>query len=221
MELYIVRHGQTEWNQKHILQGSLDSELTTKGIQGAKKIKEKLSDVSFCKVYTSQQRRAIITTEIILENKINKHYEIDPEVMEMGFGIWEGRTQEEISILPSEKQRYINYFKHPEKYEPIEGAESFEGIIKRAKDFLNKIKKASKDDDKVLLVTHGAFIKALFLVIKNHNINQFWEEPYVTNCSISIVDIKKDEIKIVSEVDVSHLGEHSASMKALDYLKQV
>lgn len=218
MKLYIVRHGETKWNKAHILQGQLDSPLTEKGIGGAHKIKEALEGLEFKNVYTSQQKRAIDTAEIILSNRSKFNHTIDDNIAEMSYGKWQGKTKEEICNNDDYKDMYFNYFQKPEIYVPVAGGERFEDILKRAELFLERVKREHNDDEIALAVTHGVFIKAIFNLIKNKSIKEFWERPFVTNCSISILDID-DEIKIIKEVDVDHLGEHIVATEEVDYIK--
>lgn len=219
MKVYVVRHGETELNKKHVLQGNSDSPLTQRGILGAEKIKDALQDIPFDQVISSNLGRAVKTAEIIA----GEEYPIiqDQNVAEMSFGNWQGKTQDEICINEEIAKNYISYFKEPEKYQPIEGAESFEEIVNRAKVFLEKMKKleSSSPNGNVLLVTHGAFIKALILVIKNLPVKDFWNEPYITNSSITVLEVKDGKVLIETEVEVSHLGEHNIKMSASGYLK--
>ena len=68
---YIVRHGQTEWNVLHRIQGQLDSSLTEQGKQEAKETAKKLKDVHFDVIYSSDLLRSKHTAEIIaLEKKL-------------------------------------------------------------------------------------------------------------------------------------------------------
>lgn len=103
MKLYIVRHGQTEWNVLEKFQGQLNSPLTEAGIEKVRKTAEELKNVVFSKVYTSQVGRTIGTAEIILEHnknqieredklELNKLYELN----EIYFGEWQGQTFAEI-----------------------------------------------------------------------------------------------------------------------------
>lgn len=220
MKLYIVRHGQTELNLKHILQGNLDSPLTEKGIIGAEKIREELKNIEFDKVITSNLNRAIKTAEIILAEREDQFIQ-DADVGEMAFGVWQGKSQEEISTSKETGENYINYFKYPDKYIPPKGAESYEHLIQRAQHFLEGMKTYARKNPKanVLLVSHGAFIKAILGVIHQASIKDFWGEPYVTNCSITMIDISGGEYTILKEADVSHLGEHKIMMSASGYVK--
>ena len=68
--LYIMRHGKTDWNAKHKLQGRTDIPLNEEGIQMAEQAKEKYKDVNFDICYCSPLVRAKQTAEIILEGRI-------------------------------------------------------------------------------------------------------------------------------------------------------
>ena len=72
LKLYIVRHGQTEWNVLEKFQGQLNSPLTEAGIEKVRKTAEELKNIVFSKVYTSQVGRTIGTAEIILEHNKNQ-----------------------------------------------------------------------------------------------------------------------------------------------------
>ena len=61
MELYIVRHGQTEWNKERRLQGSADIMLAKEGVEAAKKTGTALKNVAFDKIYSSPLTRAYDT----------------------------------------------------------------------------------------------------------------------------------------------------------------
>lgn len=217
MKLYIVRHGETQWNKMHILQGQLDSPLTEKGIGGAEKIKEALEKIEFKSVYTSQQKRAIDTAEIILAEK-DKNYIIDNNIAEMAYGDWQGKSKEEICSNEEYKDMYFNYFQKPEDYVPVAGGEKFEDVLKRAEEFLDRVKREHSDDEAALAVTHGVFIKAIFNLIKKRNIKEFWDRPFITNCSISVLEID-DDIRILKEADTGHLGEHAVATEEVDYIK--
>ena len=66
--LYIMRHGKTDWNAKHKLQGRTDIPLNEEGIQMAEQAKEKYKDVNFDICYCSPLVRAKQTAEIVLEH---------------------------------------------------------------------------------------------------------------------------------------------------------
>ena len=70
LKLYIVRHGETEWNVIIRFQGQLNTPLTEKGIKKLKETGKKLENVLFDEVYTSELGRTVASAEIILnENR--------------------------------------------------------------------------------------------------------------------------------------------------------
>lgn len=101
--LYIMRHGKTDWNAKHKLQGRTDIPLNEEGIQMAEQAKEKYKDVNFDICYCSPLVRAKQTAEIVLEGR-NIPIVYDDRLMEMCFGVYEVVThpsQMEGSLLES------------------------------------------------------------------------------------------------------------------------
>ena len=89
MNIYFVRHGQTDYNLKEIIQGASDIELNETGIKQAYQTKEKLKDIKFDKIYSSPLKRAKKTAEIIGEDR-KITVEVDDRLKEISFGINEG-----------------------------------------------------------------------------------------------------------------------------------
>ena len=74
LKLYLMRHGETEWNLSEKIQGHLDSPITENGIKKLKETGKKLENIVFEEVYTSYMERTIKTAEIIVS--INKNEKI-------------------------------------------------------------------------------------------------------------------------------------------------
>ena len=116
--IYIVRHGQTEWNVSKRLQGHKPITLNEKGREEAKTFAEKIKDLDFDRIISSDLLRAKETAEIINE-KVHKEIFLDARLRSVDYGNLEGRfipdiTQEEWKI----------YNSTPEKF----GAESVESV---------------------------------------------------------------------------------------------
>lgn len=71
MKLYVVRHGETDWNKNFLMQGNTNTDLNETGISQAKEIREKLKDIDFDVCYSSPLSRAYNTAKIICDNKVN------------------------------------------------------------------------------------------------------------------------------------------------------
>lgn len=87
--LYIMRHGKTDWNACHKLQGRTDIPLNDKGRMMAAEAGEKYADIHFDECYSSPLARAKETAEIFLKGRGVPVY-TDDRLVEMGFGIYEG-----------------------------------------------------------------------------------------------------------------------------------
>ena len=89
MKLYMIRHGQTEWNKEKRLQGRADIPLNAYGIQLAEETRDGLLGVRFDIAFTSPLKRAKKTAQILLEGQEVKLIE-DERIIEIGFGSYEG-----------------------------------------------------------------------------------------------------------------------------------
>ena len=69
MKLYIIRHGETEWNVQKRLQGVSDTNLNEKGIEMAKQTAEALKEIPFACCFTSPLKRAKDTAMYILRDR--------------------------------------------------------------------------------------------------------------------------------------------------------
>lgn len=200
--LYIVRHGETEWNKEHRLQGKLDSQLTEKGKRYAKFLGEKLKSTNFEQIISSPSIRTLETAEYIRGDRdipIMK----DSRIMEMDMGSWQGKTIQEIKEMhPLE---YDCFMSRPTEY-VHEGAELFSDIYDRAKSFIHELQE-KHDKGNILIVTHGLFIQTLYVIFKKMDLNDFWKEETVDGTSLTVIKLDQDEIEWVLKGDMSHVTE--------------
>ncbi|WP_218964131.1 histidine phosphatase family protein [Priestia megaterium] len=201
LNLYLVRHGQTEWNVQKRMQGWENSNLTELGKRNAIALGEKLKAVTFDAVYTSTSGRTIETAKLIMGNQ-NLHIESDKNLREMFLGEWEGKTDEELKALYP--QQYNNFWEQPADYKPFNG-ETFEELNNRVILVLQNII-ANHKRGNVLVVSHSVFLKSLMMYVKGREVKDLWAPPYVRDTSLTIVKIKDNTYKVVAEGDVTHLG---------------
>ena len=86
--LYIIRHGETEWNKIGRYQGITDVPLNDNGIAQAKACANALKDVHFDRILSSDLSRALVTAETIRGNR-NVDITVDSRLREIDFGDWE------------------------------------------------------------------------------------------------------------------------------------
>lgn len=148
-QLFFIRHGQTEANVKGILTGRLETNLTQKGIDDAVALSKELTE-DFDYYYCSPLTRTHQTLKAI---KGDVEFIIDERITEVSSGDWQGKLKAE---LPEEE--YDLYKKG--QLNPPNG-ESLEDVDKRIKSFLEDMFSKYKSDEKILVVTHNAFMRNL------------------------------------------------------------
>ncbi|WP_106744497.1 histidine phosphatase family protein [Yoonia maritima] len=142
-ELYILRHGQTEWNLEGRMQGELNSPLTTQGQaeaahQGAILAQRDLQGFAF---FTSPQGRAVQTAGIALGN-LAETIRTDDRLREIGVGDWSGLLRDTLP-LPDTDDPYMA------QYEIAPNGEGLAAVKARCCAFLQDLKGPA------VLVTHG------------------------------------------------------------------
>jgi len=201
LNIYLVRHGETEWNIEKRLQGWKDSNLTQKGIEDAEALHDHLIAIEFDSVYSSTSRRAFKTAEVILGERKLK-ITADENLREIYLGDWEGKTTYEIEQLyPNE---YYNFWNAPSLY-IRKNSETFIQVQERALKTINKIIDEKKSGN-ILIVTHGITLKMIMNYFEKQSLENLWETPYIQNTSVSLIQIRNREPNILLYSDTSHIA---------------
>lgn len=197
MDIYIIRHGETDWNKAGRVQGQTDIELNAYGIELAELTAAALEQegVRFDRVYTSPLKRAVRTAEILCRKSSVKPI-VDSRITEISFGEAEGVTFRELASNPEYKNQLLR-FKAPEQFKATNGAESFETVFARTQDFLtNELLPLENKAQKVLVSCHGGIARSLLMNITNLPLSQYWEikEP---NCAVNLVRLQDGKFSVV------------------------
>ena len=144
MNIYVTRHGQTEWNKIRKVMGRCDKPLNDVGKEQAKETRDQLLDKDIDLIICSPLTRAKQTAEIINENR-NIPIIYDERIIERDFGSFEGFNVKEL-----DNHELWDYYKN----DNYEGTENIQELFKRIYNFLDDIipKYHGKN---ILLVTHG------------------------------------------------------------------
>ena len=165
--LWLVRHGQTDWNIEGRYQGQADTSLNPTGIAEAGEAAQQLAGRPFQKVYSSDLTRAKQTAELIARPR-NATILVDPRLREISLGEWEGQLFNLIQVsYPQEvAQRELTplTFRAP-------GGESIEDIWRRVKQAVNDIN-AQNPGEEVVVVSHGLVLATLLAYARDHDISQ-------------------------------------------------
>ena len=178
--LYIIRHGKTDWNALHKLQGRTDVPLNDEGRRMAEEAREAYRDVHFDICFCSPLSRARETAEILLRGR-DVPVLTDDRLAEMGFGSYEGLENSfQIPDCP------INVlFRSPDKYDsPPGGAESLDELFERTGAFLReRAEPLLKEGKDVLIVGHGAMNSSIVCQVRQLPRSQFWSAG-IENCRL-------------------------------------
>lgn len=202
-KVYIIRHGQTDYNLQGIVQGSgVDSSLNEEGREQALKFFRKYKDVPFDKVYTSTLQRSVQSVQGFIDLGIphEKHAGLD----EINWG-----TREGTRITPEEDEYYYNMLQRwcdGETHVCIEGGESPELVAARQKVFVDLM--LSRPDEKIVLICmHGRAMRILLSGILHYPL-RCMDEFLHQNLCLYQLDYTGSMFVVKKYCDTSHLKEN-------------
>lgn len=190
INFYLVRHGQTMFNKKGLVQGWCDAPLTELGIQQAKELGDKW-DISHIEIaYSSPSERAVDTLDYIVRGRI-------PSIEHKGF--------KEINFGDYEGSKVSDVFPdgtvHIRSYEYING----ENKDKAAQRFLATMKEVAMQSGchEILVVTHGSIIRELLRRLSvYYRENEMPTYKMVPNCSVTKIGLIHDEFQLLESPKV-------------------
>jgi len=157
--IYLLRHGQTEWNVEGRYQGQLNSPLTSLGREQAKQNAQKLQkylNINEVKLFASPLGRARETAEIIAKESGLESSKIifEEDIQEVNYGIFEGQTKEYCKDVYAKAftEREANKFTYV-----LEGGESYENVFVRLKRWLSSV----EEEEVIVVVAHEMINRAL------------------------------------------------------------
>ncbi len=159
LKIFLIRHGQTLWNEEGRYQGDRDTDLTGEGVMQAKLAAKYLLEVIFSNIYSSPLKRALDTAEFIRKGR-NLDITVREDLKEMHFGKWEGMKFEQINkVFRNDYQRWLG---DPYNNAPT-GGESFRQVKERAVAEIENIIGENKDGGNIAVVTHGGIILSILV----------------------------------------------------------
>lgn len=220
MEIFLVRHGETEWNRQRRLQGRTDIPLNDAGLAEARKAAKALRDVNFDRIFTSPLQRARKTAEILRGSR-EIPITAEPLLIEVSFGIGEGIQLHTVALggepcrsgipdsqaiaapepMPPEsteavRAAVLRFFRDPGHYEPVDGAESITEVKARALAFLDVLRPLEGSCERVLVTAHGGIIRAILDVIEELPDEEFWSGQLLPNCGAAVAELSDGKFTV-------------------------
>ena len=185
MKLYLIRHGQTDWNVAGKIQGCHDIPLNETGKMQAACLAKGMERRPVTRVYSSPQLRALETARAIAASQ-KVEVEILPGLREVEFGEWEGMTWKEIQ--ERDPERYRRWVETPAEVTPPGGE--------------------SRPQGDVAIVSHGAALVYTVSYMFRNEVGPH-DEIIVKNVSITTVEYDREtgHFRMVQANDTSHLPE--------------
>ena len=200
IRLYLIRHGETEWNKARRFQGWTDIQLSAEGEEQARLLGERFIKIKIDEIYASPLKRAVATAKPIAEvqglDVITKD-----NFKEINFGEWEGMTAPEISAKYGKD--FDDFIVAPEKG-VFPGDISFDRVTSRIKIGLDEILEGKKDKN-IVIVSHGGIIRLMIKYLMQFD-GEWYNKTWIDNTAISLVEIRKHGTLMRVLNDSSHLN---------------
>lgn len=198
--VYLIRHGQTEWNLEARMQGHKNSPLTEVGITQAKGLHNRLMNEKIDLIYSSESQRAYDTARIIKGDKDIPIYRRNG-LREINMGEWEGMKQSD--IINKYPQIWNNFWNNPIQYTPVGEGESYtefkNRIITDVENIIN-----SNQGKNIAIITYRIALKVLMLHFNNQDITNIGNIPDIQPASLSKICFNNEVREILLYGDISH-----------------
>ncbi len=200
---FLVRHGETEWNNTGRAQGQADTPLNARGRAQAALTGTRLQPLEFEAAYSSDLSRVVATAEAIVSARDMPLTKME-SLREKGFGDWEGMTFAEV------EERHPSLFRRLFDEDIVfapPGGESDQQLYDRLSAAADSLTGAHADSEgNILVVAHGGSLRALIVSLMGMPPEYMWRLR-LSNCGITVVNIFDGGAALELLNDTSHLGD--------------
>lgn len=180
IRLIIFRHGQTDMNKRHLVQGGTDISLNDIGIQQAQLLAQKLETFKLSEIFSSDLKRAHQTASIVSQ-QIGCNITTAPALREQNYGTIEAKPIAEIRSKYADICRIMDDITHPDTNTiAFPQAESRLDVFARASQTLKNIALAAEPHTSIGISTHGGVILSLLSV-------QFRKKVHIGNAEFIVL----------------------------------
>jgi broad specificity phosphatase PhoE len=198
LDIYIIRHGQTDANLRHELQGRRDLPLNEKGREQARQIRAffEARSIAFDRVYSSPLGRAVETARIVSGGSEGAPITTDDRLIEMDYGPYEGMD------LRNPAPEVIKFFSDFNANPAPAGMEQLSSVVARTGEFIEDVARAS--DERVLVSTHAIAMKGILEYLTPESRGGYWSK-FIGNCAVYRCEWNEGVFTVPTElVDAEH-----------------
>lgn len=201
MKLYLIRHGQTDWNIEQRIQGQQDIPLNDTGRAQARCLTQAMKEKKLDAIYTSPQIRAYATAGAVAGDRPIPVVTL-PWLMEINYGDWEGKTAKE--LLKKDGDRYKAWWDRPAEVAPP-GGETVAQVDARCAAAWDWIRSRMKGD--TAIVSHGGLLAHFMEQLLKGSGEDDGGERVVHNASITTFEYQPEtgEIRLTGFDECGHL----------------
>ena len=179
--IYIVRHGNTESNNRNVYAGFSPEGLTDEGIDQTKILGQKMRHLNVSTIYTSPIERAVQTAQI-LNNEINGQIILDSDLAEIRMGPWEGLSEND--VMNQYPMQYRLWHERPSELN-IPGRETLREVQDRALQVFKRAIQKDQNSDSIL-VTHVTTMRTMLLHVQRQTLDQYKTIDVPNTCTYKI-----------------------------------
>ncbi len=206
MQFLLIRHGQTDYNLNHRVQGQIDIPLNELGRWQAERIGERLKTYDLCGIFSSDLSRAHDTAKAIAKHHPQLTLLTTELLREIDYGIFEGMQLGDIEQTYPEE--YLQWREGDIGYAPRD-AENIYDQRARAQRAINWVRERCTDSNgTVAVISHGGIQRSLIANLLDFGINEQLRLHY-DNTSLTAVNETPRGMGLFLSNDTSHLGEKS------------
>ena len=183
-KIYLIRHGETDYNRLKIYYGIIDIKLNKNGLFQAKRMKKYFESKTIDFIYSSPLKRTIQTTKAIF----GKNFIVSEDLKEMNFGEWEGLNHKQ--ILEKYPEKYKKWLDNPLD-NLIPGGEGFPLLSKRVNRFFYDLLQKHLGKT-IAVVTHAGVIRTIIFQYYKKNFKSMWD---ISLPPLSIIYVEFEDLK--------------------------
>lgn len=180
LEILFIRHGQTDWNKNGRIMGARPVPLNREGIRQVEEAAKALDSIDIKAVYTSPLKRAVQTARLLARGRSMRVVEA-PELSEIDYGDWVGKTFDEVIRYPA----YRLYHTNPARAQAPRG-EKMKDVLERGVRWVETMRQGHRRGGRIMAVSHADVIKVILTHYLNLDLNEMLRMR-IDNAAVSIL----------------------------------